>query len=501
MADELKHLTVGTALTQSEYEAVGGHVFACQAKGDILYASSTSQLSRIGKGAQNTLFSMGACCTPAWVASPSVTDLTIGGGCISLTVATDIDLIDNNASALSFDATGKTGIIDIVTTNSSEGVTMSGTLGVTGAVTFSADLLIKDQGDLRLEESGSGCSYVAIQAPACLAANYTLTLPADDGCACEFLQTNGSGVLDWAAAGVGCGPLQISGGSNSAPAYSFCGDTNTGMYRICADVIGFTTGGTQRVRLSGGNLQVCTSELMLNEDTNSNMAQGITIQQSANDNEILTLKSSDIAHGMTDRTETDTYGRFGKAVATTGGVLFEGYSEDVYGIYMLGYGVNDNTTKSTSGQAYVWIDARKKSSAGAAGVGSDANLVVISDNQTTRFIFDAEGSGHADVEWTTYDKHCDIELLRGMHGELTPCYKTTFGQDMMYNLCTYERLGLVGRDSVHWEDRADGRHQLRGMINFTGLTMLHHSTIIQMNDKLTARLDSIESRLALPEGK
>jgi hypothetical protein len=140
MANELKHLTVGTSLTQTEYEAVGGHVFANQAKGDILYASSTSQLSRIGKGAQHTILAMGACCTPGWVASPTITDLTIGGGCISLTVATDIDLIDNTASALSFDTTGKTGIIDIVTTNSSEGVTMSGTLGVTGVLTATGGL-------------------------------------------------------------------------------------------------------------------------------------------------------------------------------------------------------------------------------------------------------------------------------------------------------------------------------------------------------------------------
>jgi hypothetical protein len=43
-------------------------------------------------------------------------------------------LADNNASALSFNATGKTGILDIVTTNSSEGVTMSGYANVTGNV-------------------------------------------------------------------------------------------------------------------------------------------------------------------------------------------------------------------------------------------------------------------------------------------------------------------------------------------------------------------------------
>lgn len=45
-------------------------------------------------------------------------------------------LADNNASALSIDATGKTGILNVVTTNAAEGVTMSGTLSVTGRVTL-----------------------------------------------------------------------------------------------------------------------------------------------------------------------------------------------------------------------------------------------------------------------------------------------------------------------------------------------------------------------------
>jgi hypothetical protein len=53
------------------------------------------------------------------------------------------------------------------------------------------------KGDLRLYEA---CNYVSITPPA-LSANWTLTLPANDGGACQFLQTNGSGVTSWAAAG------------------------------------------------------------------------------------------------------------------------------------------------------------------------------------------------------------------------------------------------------------------------------------------------------------
>ena len=142
MANEFKHKDPGTELTQAEFIAAcgDGHIFACQATGDIVYASSATVLSKLARGAANTVLSMGGSCIPAWTASPSMTDLTIGGGCITLSAATDIDLLDNNASALSFDATGKTGIIDIVTTNCSEGVTMSGTLGVTGVLTATGGL-------------------------------------------------------------------------------------------------------------------------------------------------------------------------------------------------------------------------------------------------------------------------------------------------------------------------------------------------------------------------
>ena len=142
MANEFKPNDPGGELTHAEFIAAcgDGHIFACQATGDIVYASSATVLSKLARGAANTVLSMGGSCIPAWTASPSVTDLTIGGGCITLSAATDIDLLDNNASALSFDATGKTGIIDIVTTNCSEGVTMSGTLGVTGVLTATGGL-------------------------------------------------------------------------------------------------------------------------------------------------------------------------------------------------------------------------------------------------------------------------------------------------------------------------------------------------------------------------
>jgi len=53
-------------------------------------------------------------------------------------------------------------------------------------------------GKILLHDADAGDAYSAsIQSNANLAASYTLTLPANDGDNLEFLQTNGSGALDW----------------------------------------------------------------------------------------------------------------------------------------------------------------------------------------------------------------------------------------------------------------------------------------------------------------
>ena len=81
------------------------------------------------------------------------TDLSVSGGDITLTgAATDVDLIDNNASALSFDAAGKAGILEIVTTNSGEGVNMSGNLVVEGDFTVNGDTTHQNATNLLVED-------------------------------------------------------------------------------------------------------------------------------------------------------------------------------------------------------------------------------------------------------------------------------------------------------------------------------------------------------------
>ena len=74
--------------------------------------------------------------------------------------------------------------------------TFTGTVTVPD-VTATGDITLNAQQELRLADSDSS-NYVALKAPATVGSNVTLTLPANDGDADQYLQTNGSGVLTWA---------------------------------------------------------------------------------------------------------------------------------------------------------------------------------------------------------------------------------------------------------------------------------------------------------------
>jgi len=69
MANELTHKDPGSELTQAEFIASDGtgHVFESQATGDILYASSSTVLSRLEKGTDGDILNLESG-LPAWKA-------------------------------------------------------------------------------------------------------------------------------------------------------------------------------------------------------------------------------------------------------------------------------------------------------------------------------------------------------------------------------------------------------------------------------------------------
>ena len=70
------------------------------------------------------------------------------------------------------------------------------------AVLLDGDLTLKGQADLRFADSDSS-HYIALQAPATVASDYTLTLPAATGTSGQVLSTDGSGTLSWSTGSSG----------------------------------------------------------------------------------------------------------------------------------------------------------------------------------------------------------------------------------------------------------------------------------------------------------
>ncbi len=95
MANEFKHDDPGTSMTQAEFIAVGLHVLNAQATGDLIYASSATQLSRLGIGSTNAFLQVVAG-VPSWVLAP-----TLGG-----TLTLNGQVFDAGASVAQVNTTG-----------------------------------------------------------------------------------------------------------------------------------------------------------------------------------------------------------------------------------------------------------------------------------------------------------------------------------------------------------------------------------------------------------
>jgi hypothetical protein len=135
-----------------------------------------------------------------------------------------------------------------------------------------------------------------------------------------------------------------------------------------------------------------------------------------------------------------------------------------------------DTTKTVDALGVVSLDAGVATGTGIATVGADGNLVVIRSLTTTKFIFDLEGSAHADVAWTTFDTHDDLALLNLLNAHLTPesdPLKANFSEWAAQSRDELERLKLVTFNE-------DGHN----FLNLTRMHMLEVGALRQMGERL-----------------
>jgi hypothetical protein len=166
----------------------------------------------------------------------------------------------------------------------------------------------------------------------------------------------------------------------------------------------FDVSGTDHTMTAGSGLMsfskdVSAAEMIfINETSDAGITIGMSINQGANDNRIMSFKSSDVAHGITDIAETDTWWFARKQSGPAGGANIsgvrnaDGLSQDalVLGGY-LGEAASTGKGKTHRGV----ITTRSFVTDGGTGtqaIGANGNLIAFLNASDTVFIFDADGT-------------------------------------------------------------------------------------------------------------
>ena len=205
---------------------------------------------------------------------------------------------------------------------------------------------------------------------------------------------------------------------------------------------------------------------------------GITLQRGANDDKVFTVKSTDVAHGMTGSCETDTFMLMTKQDANKGGFQIRTFAEDLnaerLNINVQGDG-DILETKSTSSKGAITLTNSSKSGTAQTYSNSDGIIMTIANYIHAQFLFEADGNFHANAGSNTFDAYEDAQLARAYdlsHGK--GVIESKFDKFVAYNHEKLAQLDLVGR-----EEDGTPNH----MVNVTGMQRLHNGAIWQQYEK------------------
>ncbi len=294
---------------------------------------------------------------------------------------------------------------------------------------------------------------------------------------------------------------------------------NTVLLSIEAGVVG-----TSKITLSGSAATVFAtapgSKLMvadengtffINDTLNANMTIGLTINQGANDDQALALKSSDVTTGLTTITdvnvEIDDYLVASKFSGTLGGAHLQAMGEDaaletVFGL--TAYGGTANTSKDETARGVFHLYASAHNGANVlANIAAQGNVFVVERRvggaNRAAFIVDAEGDLFADAGVATtdmvtlFDGEEDValcrafDLVRAEKGRAeSQLIRTEWDDWARRYKPRLAELNVLG---------ADGPNGERGLVNVTQLQRLHNGAICQLH---TALMET-QKRLALTE--
>jgi len=301
----------------------------------------------------------------------------------------------------------------------------------------------------------------------------------------QFLskQSGNSGGLTWAAAGgFGSGDVILADdGSAGAPGLAFADDTDHGFFRT-SDKLGYSVGGSERIRFDG-------KHILVGDTANSGVSIGMTLNQDTSDDKIFALKSSDVAHGHTSATETDTYWSVRKRSAAYGGVSQYVMSEDAAnGSGTLNFDVRGGQADNSpgtgdNGLCNIIVGEIDGTSTGFNSFAANDTLFTVRKWESggsgrTIFAIDEDGDIHVDgsTSITAFDEYDDAALIRAHEIDRTAnsIIRTEFDKWVSYNKESLEDAGILNVMTPEKIERGD-----ISLLNTTQLQRLHSGAIVQ----------------------
>ena len=267
------------------------------------------------------------------------------------------------------------------------------------------------------------------------------------------------------------GQITATAGAVSAPTYSFHSDTNTGMTRPTTETLTLVTAGTEKIRITdGGKVGILESSPDVSDG-------GLCINQGASDSNILSLKSSDIAHGMTAIAETDTYVKMLKNSDGGGALNLTTLSETATAFRHVACATGSNTAESLAATSVWGVDTRLKDGSSVTGPGADDNIASFRTSDQAQVIFKGDGEIFSNQSATvgTYDAYEDAQLIRAYDlSHMQGVINSKFDKFVQYNKDDLVKARLIGKDE-------DGN--ATSFVNWTGMSRLHNGAIWQQYEK------------------
>ena len=151
-------------------------------------------------------------------------------------------------------AAGTVSGVTVIGSTTVSGATVTGTTAnftsgnfsniISSAATMSGALIMANQQQVQFREAvGNGVNHIALQAPAIVSADQTITLPDQTG---TVITTGDNGSVSSTMLATNL-TISAAAGSAAAPSIAFTGDLNTGIYSPGADQLAVATNGAGRL--------------------------------------------------------------------------------------------------------------------------------------------------------------------------------------------------------------------------------------------------------------